>query len=146
MTQEDPQEEQDTHESEALARGQVGVPGDETTTAVPAQIEPATEPQVVPVTAQVDAAVEPVVEPASAPPPAVGGEPSPADAFEPPAGAAGGAAPAADLGGPAESPLAADRRGAEQAEDPPLGAIAGAFVGAFVAAKLLGRLGGGDDD
>jgi hypothetical protein len=45
----------------------------------------------------------------------------------------------------AETPLEADRRGAEQAEDPPIAAIVGAFVGAFVAAKLIGRLGGGDD-
>jgi hypothetical protein len=44
-----------------------------------------------------------------------------------------------------ETPAAADRRGAEQAEDPPIIPIAGAFVGAFVAAKLLGKLGGGDD-
>jgi hypothetical protein len=44
-----------------------------------------------------------------------------------------------------ETPAAADRRGAEQAEDPPIIPIAGAFVGAFVAAKLLGRLGGGGD-
>jgi hypothetical protein len=44
-----------------------------------------------------------------------------------------------------ESPLEADRRGAEQAEDPPIAAIAGAFVGAFIAAKLIGKLGGGDD-
>ena len=45
----------------------------------------------------------------------------------------------------ADSPVAADRRGAEAAESPPFGAIAGAFVGSFVVAKLLGRLGGGDD-
>jgi hypothetical protein len=44
-----------------------------------------------------------------------------------------------------QSPAAADRRGAEQAPGAPIGPIAGAFVGAFVAAKLLGRLGGGDD-
>jgi hypothetical protein len=44
-----------------------------------------------------------------------------------------------------QTPAAADRRGAEQAESPPIIPIAGAFVGAFVAAKLLGKLGGGDD-
>jgi hypothetical protein len=44
-----------------------------------------------------------------------------------------------------QTPAAADRRGAEQAESPPFIPIAGAFVGAFVAAKLLGKLGGGDD-
>jgi hypothetical protein len=43
-----------------------------------------------------------------------------------------------------ETPVEADRRGAEQAEGPPFGPIAGAFVGAFVAAKLLGKLGGDD--
>jgi hypothetical protein len=45
-----------------------------------------------------------------------------------------------------QSPAAADMRGAEHAEDPPLIPIAGAFVGAFVVAKLLGKLGGGGDD
>jgi hypothetical protein len=44
-----------------------------------------------------------------------------------------------------QSPVEADRRGAELAEDPPIVPIVGAFVGAFVAAKLLGRLGGGGD-
>lgn len=44
-----------------------------------------------------------------------------------------------------QSPAAADRRGAEHAESPPFVPIAGAFVGAFVAAKLLGKLGGGND-
>jgi hypothetical protein len=44
-----------------------------------------------------------------------------------------------------QSPAAADQRGAEQAESPPFIPIAGAFVGAFVAAKLLGKLTGGDD-
>jgi hypothetical protein len=43
------------------------------------------------------------------------------------------------------TPAEADQRGAEQAEDTPIVPIVGAFVGAFVAAKLLGRLGGGDD-
>jgi hypothetical protein len=47
---------------------------------------------------------------------------------------------------PTESPVEADRRGAEHREGPPIGAIAGAFVGSFVAAKLLGKLGGGGDD
>ena len=47
---------------------------------------------------------------------------------------------------PYQSPAAAAERGAAQAENPPLIPIAGAFVGAFVAAKLLGRLSGGDDD
>ena len=45
-----------------------------------------------------------------------------------------------------ETPAEAQQRGDELAEGPPLGAIAGAFVGSFVAAKLLGKLGGGDDD
>jgi hypothetical protein len=44
-----------------------------------------------------------------------------------------------------QTPAAADARGAAQAEGPPFIPIAGAFVGAFVAAKLLGRLSGGDD-
>ena len=44
-----------------------------------------------------------------------------------------------------QSPAAADRRGAEEAESPPFVQIGAAFVGAFVAAKLLGKLGGGDD-
>jgi hypothetical protein len=44
-----------------------------------------------------------------------------------------------------QSPAAADRRGAEQAESPPFVQIGAAFVGAFAAAKLLGKLGGGDD-
>jgi hypothetical protein len=42
-----------------------------------------------------------------------------------------------------ETPVEADRRGAEQAEGPPIVPILGAFVGSFVAAKLLGKLGGG---
>ena len=46
----------------------------------------------------------------------------------------------------AETPIEADRRGAEQAEGAPLATIAAAFVGSFVAAKLLGKLGGGGDD
>jgi hypothetical protein len=45
-----------------------------------------------------------------------------------------------------ETPVAAQQRGDEQAESPPFAAIGGAFVGAFVTAKLLGKLGGGDDD
>ena len=44
-----------------------------------------------------------------------------------------------------ETPVEADRRGAEQSEDPPIVPIVGAFVGSFVAAKLLGKLGGGGD-
>ena len=44
-----------------------------------------------------------------------------------------------------QTPAAADLRGAEHAESPPFIPIAGAFVGAFVAAKLLGKLSGGDD-
>jgi hypothetical protein len=54
--------------------------------------------------------------------------------------AAGGWEPPAE-----QTPAAADARGAEHAEGPPFVPIAGAFVGAFVAAKLLGKLGGGDD-
>ena len=46
---------------------------------------------------------------------------------------------------PAESPAAADRRAAEHDSGRPEVAILGAFVGAFVAAKLIGRLRGGDD-
>jgi hypothetical protein len=64
--------------------------------------------------------------------------------------AAGDALPSADdpdpvATAPADTPAAADRRGAELAEGPPFVAIAGAFVGSFVAAKLLGKLGGGGD-
>jgi hypothetical protein len=44
-----------------------------------------------------------------------------------------------------QTPAAADARGAEHAEGPPFIPIAGAFVGAFVAAKLLGKLSGGND-
>ena len=43
-----------------------------------------------------------------------------------------------------QSPAEADRP-AEPREGAPLATIAGAFVGGFAAAKLLGRLGGGDD-
>ncbi|HKP91889.1 MAG TPA: hypothetical protein VJT75_18115, partial [Thermoleophilaceae bacterium] len=46
---------------------------------------------------------------------------------------------------PEQTPAAADARGAEHAEGPPFIPIAGAFVGAFVAAKLLGKLSGGND-
>jgi hypothetical protein len=45
-----------------------------------------------------------------------------------------------------ESPMEAQRRGQEELDggNPEL-AVIGAFLGAFVAAKLLGRLGGGND-
>ena len=53
--------------------------------------------------------------------------------------------PVAEGGDPGgQSPAEADRR-AEPQEGAPIASIAGAFVGGFVAAKLLGRLGGGDD-
>ena len=108
MTQEDPQEEQDTRESAAVEPAEVTFEAEEVETVGD------------PAAASLDA--EPSgLEPAAVLPPA---EP---DAFA------------------GQSPVEADRRGAEQAEDPPIGAIVGAFVGAFVAAKLLGRLGGGDD-
>jgi hypothetical protein len=50
-------------------------------------------------------------------------------------------------GGPAgwESPAEADRRAHGEEDAHPEIAVLGAFVGAFVAAKLLGRLGGGND-
>jgi hypothetical protein len=102
VTQEDPQEEQDTQESQAVEQG-------------PVTFEP---PE-----------VATVGDPAAA---SVDADPGPALVD-----------PVATVGG--QSPIEADRRGAAEAEDPPLVPIAGAFVGAFVAAKLLGRLGGGDD-
>ena len=102
MTQEDPQEEQDTQESQAVDRGQV--------TFEPPEIATVGDPAA----ASVDA------------------DPGPAVAD-----------PVAAVGG--QSPIEADRRGAEQAESPPLVPIAAAFVGAFVAAKVLGRLSGGSD-
>ena len=46
---------------------------------------------------------------------------------------------------PNESPIGADRRGADAAPGAPIGPIVGAFVGAFAAAKVLKRLGGGND-
>jgi hypothetical protein len=77
------------------------------------------------------------------------GDPAAASVEAEGAAAGGGVAGEAESGGwepPGEqSPAAADRRGAEQAESPPFIPIAGAFVGAFVAAKLLGKLGGGND-
>jgi hypothetical protein len=48
--------------------------------------------------------------------------------------------------GVGDSPAEAQRRGEEEAGGAPIGPVVGAFVGAFVAAKLLGRLGGGDDE
>ena len=72
--------------------------------------------------------------------------PEQVEAVGDPAAASVDAAPSVD---PApsvgETPVEADRRGAEQSEDPPIVPIVGAFVGSFVAAKLLGRLGGGGD-
>jgi hypothetical protein len=105
----DPQEEQDTRESDAVAPAQVSFE--------PQQVEAVGDPAAASVDADA-AAGEPVVgEPIAAEPETFAGQ----------------------------SPVEADTRGAEQAESPPIVAIAGAFVGAFVAAKLLGRLGGGDD-
>jgi hypothetical protein len=106
----DPQEEQDTRESDAVAPAQVSFE--------PEQVEAVGDPAAASVDADAGA-----VEPAFVAEPAAAEEPAYAD----------------------QSPIAADSRGAEQAESPPIGAIVGAFVGAFVAAKLLGRLGGGDD-
>lgn len=60
-----------------------------------------------------------------------------------PAAASVGPDPVATQG--SETPVEAQQRGDEQAESPPFAAIGGAFAGAFVAAKLLGKLGGGDD-
>jgi hypothetical protein len=110
VTQEDPQEEQDTRESAAVEPTEVTF-----------------EPPVEAVEAVGDAAAASVDAEASGAEPAVVLPPAEPDAFA------------------GQSPLEADHRGAEQAEDPPIGAIVGAFVGAFVAAKLIGRLGGGDD-
>jgi hypothetical protein len=100
----DPQEEQDTRESDAVAPAQVSFE--------PQQVEAVGDPAAASVDAEAVAA-----EPEAAEPEEFTGQ----------------------------SPVEADTRGAEQAESPPIVAIAGAFVGAFVAAKLLGRLGGGDD-
>jgi hypothetical protein len=93
--------------------------------------------------------VQAVGDPAAA---SVAPEPGPA-ATEPdptPAEPAAAAEPAASAPDPEpalaeDSPLAAQQLGEQQAESPPFAAIGGAFVGAFVAAKLLGKLGGGDD-
>jgi hypothetical protein len=111
------EEQRDTHETDALS-GEVTFDRED----VEAVGDPAA------------ASVEPAPGPVDPEPAPLEAESSGDDA------AAFGTPPA-----PADTPVAADRRGAEQAEDPPFAAIAGAFAGAFVAAKLLGRLGGGDD-
>jgi hypothetical protein len=115
VTKEDPQEEQDTRESEALDHGQVSFE--------PEEVEAVGDPAAASVEADPGAAEAEVA--------------APAPAFEPPTSEPPG------FGG--QSPIEADRLGAARAADPPIGAIVGAFAGAFVAAKLLGRLGGGDD-
>jgi hypothetical protein len=108
--------QQDTNETEALDSGAVRFE--------PADAEAVGDPAVASV--EGETAAHATTEPAFADP-------------VPPSG--GWDAEAADD----QSPAAADRRGAEQAESPPLAQIGAAFVGAFVAAKLLGKLGGGDD-
>ena len=55
------------------------------------------------------------------------------------------AGPGTTAGAVGESPAAADRRAGEEGGGNPVVPILGAFVGAFVAAKVLGRLTGGDE-
>jgi hypothetical protein len=128
------QEHNDTHESDALGSGEVQFDR--------ADAEAIGDPAAASVEAEGAA-------PGSAEVEAPGASETAADATSEtligdPAGIAG--EPGGDWQPPGEqTPAAADARGAEQAESPPLVPIAGAFVGAFVAAKLLGKLGGGDD-
>jgi hypothetical protein len=130
-----PEKHEDTQESDALGaevrfdREDAEAIGDPAAASVEAE-------GAVPGSAGVEApgasetASDALTEPLSGDPAGIAGEPG--AEWQPP--------------GPAEqTPAAADRRGAEQAESPPFIPIAGAFVGAFVAAKLLGKLGGGDD-
>jgi hypothetical protein len=125
---------EDTHESDALGGGEVQFDR--------ADAEAIGDPAAASVEAEGAA-------PGSAEVEAPGAGETASDALhEPLVGDPAGAGGDADGGweSPGEqTPAAADRRGAEHAESPPFIPIAGAFVGAFVAAKLLGKLGGGDD-